>query len=355
MPGVSNTDMGIERILIVRLSHLGDVIHSLPLLAALRDRYPQAHIAWLVEDSLAPFLFHLDILDEPIVMPRKELRATKSLRQRVRLLWRLFRRLRSRRFQVVIDAHGLTKSAIWGVLSGASTRIGFTGKDGREISRWLNNTFVLPSADKRHVIDLNLSLLEPLGITDATAQFPMPVCADAAQKMAVYLKEISPHHPPCLISPGAGWETKRWPAERYGEFATALAQKTTIPVIVLWGPGEESLRDTVLSAANSELVFPAPATDTLEMTEIMRRSGVLITNDTGPLHMAVALGIPTVSIFGPSCPIRNGPYGSDHRVVRASVSCLDCWKAICPLEDRLCCMNQVSVESVLKETLEILA
>jgi ADP-heptose:LPS heptosyltransferase len=142
----------------------------------------------------------------------------------------------------------------------------------------------------------------------------------------------------------------------YGALAASLANEINRPVIVLWGAGEEHLRDTVLAVSHSNLVFPAPRTDLAQMTELIRRSGLLVTNDTGPLHLAVALGVPTVSIFGPSDPRRNGPYySSGHRVVRADVPCLECWKTVCPAQDTLCCMRGVTVESVLSAALEVLS
>ncbi|MFH1738894.1 MAG: glycosyltransferase family 9 protein, partial [bacterium] len=227
-------------------------------------------------------------------------------------------------------------------------------ENGREISRWLNNTLVNPDPEKKHVVDLNLSLLEPLGIRQTSFAFNMPISQKAAERISEWLNEISPASPPCLISPGAGWETKRWFVEWYGQLGTALAKETGRPVVVLWGPGEEDLRDAVLSAAHSESVIPAPPTDVLEMTELIRRSALLITNDTGPLHVAVGLGVPTVSIFGPSDPERNGPYGPGHKVLCADVPCLGCWKTVCSGEDAMCCMKGVSVEDVLSAALDML-
>lgn len=341
-----------DRILIIRLSHLGDIVHTLPLLSALREAYPESHIGWLVEDSLAPFLFKLTALTEPIVLPRERMRASRSVRECLPLA----RRLRSRRFQVTIDVHGLTKSSIWGLVAGSPRRIGFAGENGRELSRWLNNTLVQPRPEAHHVVNRNLALLEPLGVFAPSVRFEMPIFNQAAEGISIWLQETCGSHRPCLISPGAGWETKRWPAEMYGALAASLANEINRPVIVLWGAGEEHLRDTVLAVSHSNLVFPAPRTDLAQMTELIRRSGLLVTNDTGPLHLAVALGVPTVSIFGPSDPRRNGPYySSGHRVVRADVPCLECWKTVCPAQDTLCCMRGVTVESVLSAALEVLS
>jgi len=344
-----------ERILIIRMSHIGDIIHTIPMLTALRDAFPAAHIGWLVEDYLAPMLYGLRSLDEVVVMPRRQLRQTRSVMERFRLLGSLLRRLRSRRYQVAFDVHGLTKSAAWSYLAGIPIRIGYDGKEGGEISRWLNNTLVLPAEDKRHIIDRDLSLLKPLGIENPEVRFEMTVDWKAGERMEQWLGSFAGGVPPIVVSPGAGWPTKCWAPERFGEAAGILAEKTKRPAVVLWGPGEESLRDTVRASSMSGRVVPAPKTDILEMIELIRRSGLVITNDTGPLHIAVALGIPSVSFFGPSDAYRNGPYGEGHRVVQANVPCLGCWKKSCPAPDRHCCMTLVRTEDVVRASLELLS
>jgi lipopolysaccharide heptosyltransferase I len=344
-----------ERILIIRMSHIGDIIHTIPMLTALRQAFPTAHIGWLVEDYLAPMLYGLKSLDEVVLMPRRQIRQTRSVAERFRLLGGLLKRIRSRRYQVAIDVHGLTKSAAWSFFARIPIRIGYDGKEGAEISRRLNNTLVLPEEDKRHIIDRNLCLIKPLGIENPEVRFEMPVGWKAAERMEQWLGSFAGGIPPIIVSPGAGWPTKCWAPERFGEAAGILAGKTKRPVVVLWGPGEESLRDTVLASAMSGRVVPAPKTDILEMMELIRRSSLVITNDTGPLHIAVALGIPSVSFFGPSDADRNGPYGKRHRVVQANVPCLGCWEKTCPAPDKHCCMTLVRTMDVVRASLELLS
>jgi len=340
----------LDRILIIRLSHVGDVIHTLPLLHALRTTYPNAHISWLGEDLVSPILFHLDELDEPIILPRTRLK--RGVLPGAKMLDGLRRRLKSRRFDVAIDAQNLTKSAVWSWLAGCRLRIGFVPPEGRELSPWLNNRLVRPHTDLKHVVDMNMSLLEPLGVSDRSVHFHLPIHDRAKRRMAEWLNEVSPGEPPILLSPGAGWETKRWPAERFGLLADQLAGETGRRVVVIWGPNEKELCDEVLSASRSPSVIAAPPTDLLEMTELVRLSRLLVTNDTGPLHIAVAVQVPTVSIWGPTDPERNGPYGSDHQVVLSDVPCRFCWSTICRAEEEMCCMKGISVEGVLKAALE---
>ncbi len=343
----------IDRILIIRLSHVGDVIHALPLLHALRSAYPEAHISWLAEDTVSPLLFNLDELDEPIVLPRRQLRS--SFAGALRSLYRLLSRLRSRRFEAVIDVQSLTKSAIWGWLSGATTRIGFPAPVGRELAPWLNNVPVPQTPEIKHVVDLNMSLLGPLGVAPTMVRFDLPVCEHARLKVSKWLAEASPDRPPVLISPGAGWETKRWPAERFGALADRIAGDMALPVFIVWGPGEEDLCDRVLQNSQSSNVSAAPPTDLLEMTELIRMSRLVVTNDTGPLHIAVAVGVPTVSIWGPTDPERNGPYGPGHKVILTGAPCRMCWKTSCPAQNSLICMEQISVEEVWTAVREVLS
>lgn len=297
-----------SRILIVRLSAIGDVVHGLPVLNALRAALPDAHIAWLVESRAAELLRGHPSLDEHVELPRGWLKSPSAV-------LRLRNRLRASRFDVAVDLQGLTKSALAAWLSGAKTRIGFGGAAGREISRWLNNTLVEPSGT--HVIDRNLDLLHPLGIHKPAVRFEL--CEHARDgHFAESVIEAGNLSSGCaVINPGAGWASKLWPAERFGQVAAHLGRRHRLPSLVVWGGARErALADAVVAASAGQAVV-APSTTLLEMAALARRAHLFIASDTGPLHIAAAVGTPCVGLYGPMPAERNGPYGPEHVSLQA--------------------------------------
>lgn len=296
------------KVLIVRLSAVGDVIHGLPVLNALRESFPKAFLAWLVEERAAPLLRGHKALDELITLPRGWLRSPMAV-------WRLRRRLQSLAPDVTIDVQGLTKSALAAWLSGAEWRIGFASPAGRELSCWLNNDLVTPGA--RHVIDRNLELLRPLGITSPRVCFEVPedpMSRSTAERM---IRRLGLENRFALISPGAGWPSKLWPAERFAAVAVHLGQRWRVPSIVVWaGKQEHALARRVVTAARG-YAWLAPATSLTELAALARRARLFVASDTGPLHLAAAVGTPCVGLFGPMPAERNGPYGSQHIALQA--------------------------------------
>jgi heptosyltransferase-1 len=291
------------RILIVRLSAIGDVLHGLPVLNALRDALPRAFLAWVVEGRAAELLQSHKALDELIVVPRRWLKSPREV-------IRLRRRLRALRFDLTLDLQGLSKSAIAARLSGARRRIGFDGRDGRELSRWLNNERVLP--ERTNVIDRNLELLAPLGIVDPPVRFDLDDSPSAALAAAKILDAQHLADRFAVINPGAGWPSKLWPAERYAAVARHLGQARALRSLVVWaGPQERAWAEAIV-AGSAGCATLAPATNLSELAAIARRAAVFIGSDTGPLHLAAAVGTPCVGLFGPMPAERNGPYGPQH-------------------------------------------
>ncbi len=291
------------RILLVRLSAIGDMLHGLPVLCALREQAPEAHITWVVEGRTAELLEGHPALDQIIRLPRKWLKSPSAV-------WRLRRQLSSLAPDVAIDLQGLTKSALVAWLSGARRRIGFGGADGREISPWLNNQLVRPQ--KTHVIDRNLELLGPLGLHPGPARFDLPSWPDAAAAIERFLRERSLNRQFALLNPGAGWASKRWPPQRFAEVAAYLGQKRLLPTVVAWaGPEERRWADEIVCGSRGHAVL-APPTSLRELGELARRSCLFVGADTGPLHLAAAVGTPCLGLFGPVSAQRNGPYGPQH-------------------------------------------
>lgn len=289
------------RILIVRLSAIGDVIHGIPVLCALRDALPKAFIGWIAEGRAADLLEGHPALDELIRVPRGWLKSPSGV-------WRLRRRLRGLRFATAIDLQCLTKSAIAAWLSGAPRRIGKAGDDGRELSRWFHNELV--SVRGNHVIDHYLEMLRPLGIVTPRVRFDLPERTEDAATIDRFLhsSQITANRL-AILNPGAGWPSKIWPAQRYGAIAAYLSRAHGLSSIAVWGTSlERPLAETIVAASSGHAVL-APPTSMTELASLCRRAALFVGSDTGPMHLAVAVGTPTISLHGPSRADWCGAYG----------------------------------------------
>jgi len=351
------------RILIIRLSALGDILHALPVLAAIRRAKPEAHIGWIVQDGGAELVQGHPMLNRVHVSPRRAMKKMGAM-EKLGVLRKLRAEIRAEGYEFAIDFQGLAKSAIWGWMSGARERVGFRGEDARELSGLLYNCAISPPADARHVIMKNLSLLQSLGISNPSVEFPLHFTDATKQRAREIWGEPNSDAMRVIINPGAGWVTKQWPAARYGELAARLAKERGARVAVAWGPGEEGLVREALAGAgtlNGEVnfssrsipsapgVYAMPATSFVELGATISLAQLFVAGDTGPLHFAAALGVPTVAIFGASDPIRNGPWGDLARVIQLTEpKCIPCWKTQCAWSEPLACLNHIDVAQVLR-------
>jgi lipopolysaccharide heptosyltransferase I len=294
-------------ILIVRLGALGDVVHAVPAAAALRKAFPDAGIDWLVDAKHRDIVDLVTVVDRVIPLERPTLAGwTAALRA-----------LRRTTYDIAIDLQGLMKSAVLARASGAARVVGFSIWHLRERTA---RPFYSDAhdVDGGHVIRKNLSLLRAVGVTDAEIRFPL---ADApSQALDELRRRIPPDRRFALINAGAAWPNKRWLPERFGELASFVREACGLTPVVLWGPGEEGLADAVI-AASSNAAIAAPATGVADLVALARASALVISGDTGPLHIATAVGTPTVSLFGPTDPERNGPYAPEDVVVSRYETC----------------------------------
>jgi len=300
------------RILIVRLSAIGDIVLNAPVLCTLRDRFPRATIGWIVNRNWAPLLRGHADLDHLIEVHGGWLRSP-------RLVWQTTRRLRDIGFDISLDLQGLAKSAITAWLSGAKRRLGFTHCEfeGREFSTWINNDLVEPRAD--HVVDRGLELLRPLGIERPSVSFRLPAPEDSTASMARFIRERGLGAGFAVINAGAGWPSKLWPAARYGDVARYLGRRQVLPTVVTWaGRAELEMAQAIVirSAGHARL---APKTSLTELAALARRARVFIGSDTGPLHIAAAVGTPCIGLYGPMPAQRCRPYGSQHIALQKAV------------------------------------
>jgi heptosyltransferase I len=295
------------RILIVRLSAIGDVIHGMPLACALRDRFPHAFLAWMVEQRAADLLAGHEALDELIVLPHGWLKSPAGV-------WRLRRRLRAMNFEVAIDAQGLAKAAIGAWLSGAKRRIGLGGAWGRELSPWLNTELI--DADDLHAVERNLRLLRPLGIESPAVRFAVPDRPDDRAAVAAIIAQFGLADGFALVTAGAGWPSKLWPTARYAAVAAHLGLAWGLPSLIIWGNAEERARADQVAAASQGHARPAPKMTLCQLAALDRQARLFLGSDTGPLHLAAAVGTPCVGLYGPWPADKHGPYGPQHVTVQ---------------------------------------
>jgi lipopolysaccharide heptosyltransferase I len=332
-------------ILIVKLGSIGDIVHTIPCLSALRQRFPDARIDWLVESRCRDIL-----LDNPHI---DQLLEVDTLRWRRRLFspatWRQIRAsirgIRSHRYDVVFDFQGLVKSGVCSRLARSPRRIGFGRRHLREpLSSLFTNEHVAAPDGRCHVIDKNLSLLKTVGIETREWSFPIEVPRDLEEQSTEQLAamELSEF---VAINPGGGWPTKRWSSESYGKLAAELDREWNLKSLVFWGPSEEAMAGRV-AETSSGAARVAPPTTLRELIAYLKKARLFVGGDTGPFHIAGALGIPVVGLFGPSDPVVNGPMGSDDRVVWKSVPCSPCYKRRCPGYGTVC-MTSIEVDEVL--------
>jgi heptosyltransferase I len=293
--------------LIVRLGALGDIVHTVPAVAALRRAYPDARIDWVVDARLAAFAELVLPVDRIIRLEKATVNAWVDL----------VRRLRPYRYDVALDFQGLMKSAVLARASGAARVVGFSIWHLREKGARPFYSEVDSGEFAPHVIDKNMSLLSTVGISSSEIEFPLAQTPSSALDA---VQRDAGGAPFALINPGAAWPNKRWPAARFGEVAAFVREVRGLHPFVLWGPSEETLAGEVV-AASGNAARVAPATTMADLLELSRRASLMVSGDTGPLHIAGAAGTPLVAIFGPTDPGRNGPWSKDDAVVSRYGSC----------------------------------
>jgi heptosyltransferase I len=322
LTAASAVSSSVERLLIVRLSAMGDIIHTLPAAQALRDVFPNATIGWLIEERWA----------ELLCTPGTSLRGPRSP-QRPLVDWvhtvdlrgwrnsllslhtaeriaRAWNDVRSSRYDVALDLQGAIRSAVLARWSGAPVIFGAAQPRETPASLFYTRPVIVRET---HVVEQNLSIVESFVERKLSVPSVDLPCDDAAESRVTQRLREASIRDFAILNPGAGWGAKRWPAERYGLVARALAAEG-LQSIVNHGPGEESLaREVGTASGGAARAFQCSISELIALT---RRASLFIGGDTGPMHLAAALKTPVVAIFGPTDPARNGPYGTRSIVLR---------------------------------------
>jgi heptosyltransferase I len=333
-----------QRILLVKLSSFGDVIHALPTLEALRGLYPQGRITWLVEEAFAPLLAGHPALDEVWAIPRLRFRR-QSFRRQAASLAGMGSRLRAQPFDLVIDLQGLLKSAVWVALAKSPRKLGYNST--REGSHLALTEKLPPYDPEAHAVERYLNVARYLGAPESPPRFRLAHLLDEASELPVEIMT----RPYAVLHPGARWPTKLWPAAAWARLAEWLAARD-LTVALSGSAADQTLADAILAQSQAHILNLAGRTSLGELAALLQVAAFAVTTDTGPMHLAAALGAPVVALFGPTAPWRTGPFGQGHEVVRLGLDCSPCFQRRCP-EPR--CLTELPAAAAARACEKILS
>ena len=338
-------DREYQRILLIKPSSLGDVIHALPTLTALRRRFPQTHIAWLVKRQWAGVLDRAQDLDA--VWPVEPgLRGWASL----------IPRLRAARFDLVIDLQGLLRSAMIALLSGCPCRIGFANT--REGSPWFYSHRVAVPAPDIHAVDRYLLVAAALGaVPSGSPEFRLGIWPGDREAVEAVLRR---HGLPgsgewIAMNAAARWPTKRYPPESFAAVADQVQDAGLGPVAFIGGPEDGPAVTAVIARMRTRAIDLTGATPVGLLPALLASAALLVTNDSGPMHVAAAVGTPVVALFGPTSPVLTGPYGGAHRALTSGIACSPCFSRRCRNSVELECLRSLLPATVVEAAIRQLA
>jgi len=296
-----------ENILLIKPSSLGDIVMALPTLSALRRSFPQAKITWMIRPVFAPLIEGHPHLDEIVLFDRKRLGKAWYCPRAFKSLLSLVAQLRRNRYDAVLDLQGLFRTASLGWLSGCPKRFGPAW--GREFAHHFYTTAIRPQREWVHVVDHYMKLLEAMGASDRRVEFVLPerpeAAATAGALLAQHGMELGRY---AVLIPGSAQVSKCWPADRFAALADRLAVEHGLAVAATGGKGESQMIERIQSAAAQKIVNLAGQTSLPKLVEVLRGARIIVSNDTGPGHIAAALAKPLVMMFSWSNPLRVGPY-----------------------------------------------
>ena len=345
------------RILIIRLSAIGDVVRTLPALSTLRREYPSAHIAWAVEDKASGILEGHPLLVEIIVFERKKIVAAfknpLQFHRGLSMVTRFFRRMRGGEFDLVFDFHGILKSGVIAAMSGSTKRIGFDKEFIKEFNHLFTNEKVRPSDPMLPRVERNLELVRPFVLLENITDKPLLGISERhRQKASAFVEEkFGDSHPVVAIHPGTSRKLKMWFPQQFADLCDMLADSIAANVMITWGPGEREEAETVRSLAKSNPEVGMQTDSLLELAALLERCDLIVTVDSGPMHIGSAVGTPVVAIFGPTDIRVNAPYWPPVEVVAADIDCRPCDENC----DHARCMEDVNPQMVFDAACRLLA
>ncbi|MDL1967143.1 MAG: lipopolysaccharide heptosyltransferase II [Deltaproteobacteria bacterium] len=346
------------KILVVKLSAIGDVIHTMPSLNAIRKHYPDAHITWLIEEAASSLVVGHEALDRVIISKRKQWVKeilNPSCLNNIKKVYRFVKELRDTEYDLIIDFQGLLKSAVLIALARGKRKTGFDkGMEHMEHSYIFLNERILPVNMDNHALLRSLMLINALGIKSKEIEYKIPVSNYTRNITDKLLERHGIKNPGILaaINPVAKWKTKLWDNRKFALLADKLIEKYNASLIFTGSQSDRSTIDKIMSCMSQSAVNLTGETTLKNLAALYKKTKFLISTDTGPMHMAAAVGTPVIALFGPTAPCRTGPFGSEHKILRSGLDCSPCFKRQCSTID---CMKQISVEQVMDAVDSILS
>jgi len=344
-------------ILIVKLSAIGDVIHTLPALNAIRRHYPAARITWLIEEAACDLVAGHQALDRVLVSKRK--RWLKYLLSPLflkvaRESYDFVKALRDTHYDMILDFQALLKSGILIALARGNRKIGFgRGLEHMEHSYLFLNERI-PAVDmEHHALTRGLMLLNALGIPTPEVEYKLPLSDGDRQKVDNIIKchGLKKARRLIAVNPVAKWDTKLWPSRHVSRLADCLIEQYNAAIVFTGSFADRQAIDAIISAMQGPALNLAGETSFKMLADLYEKADMVVSTDTGPMHMAAAVGTPVVALFGPTAPWRTGPYGSGHQIVRAELECMPCFKRRCKTTE---CMHQITVAQVLNAVSKVI-
>ncbi len=346
---------GKPNILIIKLSAIGDVVHSLPFLEVLRDRFPFSRIDWVVEEDASGIVEgHYDI-DQVIIFPRKSwLKRFTNKGEHIKVgkeAAKLFKELKRRKYDIVIDLQGLFKSGILAFLARGKRKIALNG--GREGSLiFVRERVAIPDPDM-HALERYLCIARYLGATNLAWNGQIPIYNTDERYVNYLLGKIGNKNPLVAVNPMAKWESKLWELDRFASLADKIKEKLGAEIIFTGSKSDKRAIDKILSGMKTKALNFCGKTTIKELAYLYQKCAIVISTDTGPMHVAAAMVSPVVvALFGPTSPFKTGPYGVKHKVIKAGIECSPCFKKKC---DDMSCMKKITVDMVFDRVKEVIS
>lgn len=329
----------IQSVVVVKMSAIGDVIHALPVSYAIKETFPECHLTWVVENSCRDLVTHNPYIDEVIAFPKRDFRSLAGL---LHNLPPLKRQLTARPYDAALDLQGLFKSAVIVYLSQAKKTLGFCNM--RELSNLMSSPVCGPHREG-HIVERYLDVARSLGCAVNKVCFPIQITADEATAAGNIASQagLSLDKNYVVLAPGANWSNKRWPTTYFAQVCNRLIEHQVIPVLI-GAASDQVLADSITAHTPVPPINLIGCTSLMELAAIIEQAQAFVGGDTGPMHLAAALGRSVVGLYGPTDINRNGPYGQQHFAHAIQADCAGCWKRQCP--KNIDCLAQISVDQV---------
>jgi len=332
-----NPTCGIKNILVIKPSSLGDVLHAFPAVTMLAEAYPNASIDWLINKSFAPLVkFHPNV-KQSIIFPRKEL---GNIIKFPKSFLSLVKNLRKKNYDLIVDFQGLMRSAIFAKLAKSSTIYGFANPK-ETLSKHLYNKKITIPKDIIHAVDKNLYLVSQIVDKKPLSHFPkLKILNNEKKSIFEKLKiEGIEKSDICIgIAPSARWESKSWPPGFFAETIDIIAQKHKyLKFLIIGVPEDQKIADAIISKSTNKNIISMTGKSSMgELVELIRYCKIFISNDSGPMHIASAIGTPVFALFGPTDSSKTGPYGEKHHLFKSNLNCEKCLRRECPIGTNEC-------------------